>query len=66
MSAVTLEGIVEGGRIRLDSAVHLPEGARVYVVIPSVELKETTVHLHSPRLVRKEQVAEFKMDIRKS
>ncbi len=31
---VTLEGIVEQGKIKLKDNVHLPEKTRVYVIVP--------------------------------
>jgi hypothetical protein len=38
MSVRTYEGRVEQGRIRLQDVPLLPEGARVYVVIPETEM----------------------------
>lgn len=66
MSATTFEGVVEGGRIKLETDIHIPEGTRVYVVVPGVEVKETGLHLYSPRLRRREDVVEFEMDVRES
>ena len=66
MSAVTFEGVVERGQIRLDANIHIPEGTKVYVVVPGVELKETRLHLYSPRLSRREEAAEFEMTVRES
>ena len=61
MGVTTFEGIVENGQIRLPAAVRLPERAKVYVVIPDVEV-ETVAYLGSPRLVHPEQAADFKSD----
>jgi predicted DNA-binding antitoxin AbrB/MazE fold protein len=57
------EGVVEQGRIKLNSDVRLPDGTKVYVVVPGAEVKEKSARLHSPRLARPEQAAEFEMEI---
>jgi len=62
MGVTTFEGIVENGQIRLPAAVRLPERAKVYVVIPDVEV-ETVAYLGSPRLVHPEQAADFKKEV---
>ena len=38
MRVTTFEGIVENGQIRLPATVRLPERAKVYMVIPDVEV----------------------------
>jgi hypothetical protein len=58
MAEVRYEGIVEGGKIRLPESVHLPENARVIVVVPDTD-SATTYHVYSPRLARPEQAADF-------
>ena len=63
MSAETFEGVVEQGQIKLNSDVRLPDGTKVFIVVPDIEIEETGVHLHSPRLARPEQAADFKMEI---
>ena len=63
MSAATFEGIVEQGQIKLNSDVRLPDGTRVYIVVPDIEIEERGVRLHSPRLAHPEQAAEFEMEI---
>lgn len=63
MSATTFEGVVEQGRIRLESEVRLPEGTKVYVVVPGVEIETKRVHLYSPRLAHPEQAADFELEI---
>lgn len=60
MSTVTYEGIVEGGRIRLKGNVHLPENARVYVVVPDVE---RIARLLTPHLVNRKQAQDFEMEV---
>ncbi|MBI4528685.1 MAG: hypothetical protein HY695_33225 [Deltaproteobacteria bacterium] len=62
MRVTTFEGIVENGRIRLPATVQLPERAKVYVVIPDVEV-QTVVYIGSPRLVHPEQAAYFKKEV---
>lgn len=58
-----LEGVVENGQVKLNSDIRLPEGAKVYMIIPDVELENNVVHLRSPRLARPEQAADFEMEV---
>jgi len=58
MGVRTFEGIVEQGQIRLPANVRLPEKAKVYVVIPDIEV-QTVAYIGSPRLVHPEQAADF-------
>ena len=62
MRVTTFEGIVENGQIRLPATVRLPERAKVYVVIPDVEI-QTVAYIGSPRLVHPEQAADFKKEV---
>lgn len=62
MRVTTFEGIVENGRIRLPATVRLPERAKVYVIIPDVEV-QTAAYIGSPRLVYPEQAADFKKEV---
>jgi len=62
MRVTTFEGTVENGRIRLPATVRLPERAKVYVVIPDVEV-QTVAYIGSPRLVHLEQAADFKKEV---
>ena len=39
MTVTTFSGTVEDGQVKLASNVHLPEKAKVYVVVPDFELK---------------------------
>ena len=69
MSALTVEGIVKDGQIKLDPKFRLPEGAKVYVVVPGIhdsDIEQHQPHLHSPRLKHPEQASEFDMDIRQA
>jgi hypothetical protein len=62
MAILTVEGIVENGRIRLRDNVTLPEHTKVYVVIPDVTTAPQA-HVYSPRLVHPEQAADFAKQI---
>lgn len=62
MSVATFEGVVEQGQIRLTTNARLPEGARVYVVLPDVVI-EQFARVASPRLARPEQGSDFVMEI---
>ena len=66
MSAETFEGVVEQGQIKLNSDVRLPDGTKVFVVVPDIEIEDMGVHLHSPRLARPEQAADFEMEVGES
>ena len=58
MSVTTFEAIVENGQIKLLNAFRLPEKTRVYVVVPSVEVRPALL-IGSPRLAHPEQVVDF-------
>lgn len=62
MSVSTYEAIVVNGQIKLPEAVRLPEGASVYVVVPSVE-GPTRLRVGSPRLVHPSQAADFVKEV---
>lgn len=62
MNIVTLEGIVEQGKIRLLNEIQLPENTIVFVIIPDIR-DEPIGHIYSPRLVPPEQANDFKMEI---
>ena len=62
MSVTTIEGVVENGRIRLPASVLLPEKAKVYVVVPDVEVPPIAC-IGSPRLVHPEQAADFRKEV---
>jgi hypothetical protein len=62
MGLLTLEGVVENGKIRLREDVTLPERATVYVVVPdvvAVPAPRPPARVASPRLARPEQAADF-------
>ena len=62
MSVTTIEAVVENGQIRLPSSIRLPERAKVYVLIPDVEVPPT-FYVGSPRLAHPEQVADFQKEV---
>ena len=62
MGVRTFEGVVEHGQVRLPATVRLPERAKVYVIIPDVEVL-TVAFIGSPRLVHPEQAADFKKEV---
>jgi hypothetical protein len=62
MKVTTFEGFVENGQIRLPLSIRLPEKARVYVVVPDMEVPSAP-YVGSPRLVHPEQAADFKKEV---
>ena len=62
MKVETYEGVVENGQIRLPPNVCLPENAKVYIVVPSIETRHGGF-VCSPRLAHPEQAADFKKEI---
>ena len=55
-----VEGIVRRGAVRLPPGAGIPDGARVYVLVPG---EAPRARIFSPRLRRPEQAADFEMDI---
>jgi hypothetical protein len=62
MAIATYEGVVEKGKIRLMTGVHLPDKTKVYVVVPEMQAKKTA-KVTSPHLAHRKQIADFKMEI---
>ncbi len=62
MGITTFQAIVENGLIRLPASVRLPEKAKVYVVVPDVEMP-SVAYVGSPRLAHPEQAADFKKEV---
>ena len=62
MGIITFEGVVEHGQIRLNAGVRLPEKAKVYVVIPDVQV-ERSARIISPRLAHPAQSSDFELEI---
>ncbi len=62
MKVTAFKGIVENGQIRLPIGVKLPEWAEVYVIVLNIE-SSPTAYIGSPRLVHKEQIEDFRMEV---
>ena len=62
MGVVALEGIIEGGQVRIRSDVRLPDKTKVYVVIPGIQI-EQVAHVFTPRLAHPAQAADFELEI---
>ncbi|MGE0130866.1 MAG: hypothetical protein AB7U82_22540 [Blastocatellales bacterium] len=62
MNVATFEAVVENGQVRLPATVHLPEKAKVYVIVPGVETSPM-FYIATPRLMRKEQSADFAKEV---
>ncbi len=62
MGVVTIEGVVERGRIRIKGKVRLPDHARVYIIVPDMEV-EQAIRIPSPHLACPEQVADFVLEV---
>ena len=58
MTVLTLEGVVENGRIELRDPITLAEHARVYVVVPDAQATPLA-RIRSPHLARPEQAVDF-------
>jgi len=62
MGPLTVEGVVENGRIRIRGDVTLPERATVYIVVPGVAAqppRQPSASVVSPRLARPDQAGDF-------
>jgi hypothetical protein len=62
MKVATYEGFIENGKIRLPDNIHLPEKAKVYVIVPDIEV-QSVAYIASPRLVYPEQAEDFKKEV---
>jgi hypothetical protein len=62
MGIATFQAIVENGLIRLPASVRLPEKAKVYVVVPDVEVP-SVAYIGSPRLAHPEQAIDFRKEV---
>jgi hypothetical protein len=58
MALLTVEGVVENGRVRITGSITLPENTKVYVVVPDAPLAQPA-HVRSPRLADPEQATKF-------
>jgi hypothetical protein len=62
MKVATYEATVENGQIRLTEPARLPERAKVYVVVPSVE-EVPRFHIASPRHAQPERAVDFVKEV---
>jgi len=61
MSAQTIEGIVKNGQIVVPPGTALPERASVLIVVKNGS--RDLIHLRSPRLVDRDRIVDFEMDM---
>jgi hypothetical protein len=62
MSVTTVEGTVENGEIKLPPNVHLPDNAKVYIVIPGMVVTPT-IRAGRPRLAHAGDAADFQKQV---
>lgn len=62
VDVAAFEGVVVNGQIRLRTNIRLPEQATVYVLIPNLKAPKM-VRIPSPRLVHREQAADFRKEV---
>ena len=62
MSVMAIEGVVDHGLIRLASNAVLPDGTRVYVIVPD-GVPSGQARLSTPHLARREDAADFTMKV---
>ena len=62
MGILTLEATIDRGQIRLRDNVMLPERTKVYVIVPSIQVAQTS-RVVSPHLAHPEQATDFRMEI---
>ncbi len=60
MQVTAIEGIVKNGLIHLTEDLHLPEMAKVYVIVPPTE---NVKKIMSPRLVNKADAKAFEKTV---
>lgn len=58
----TYEAVIENGQVRLPYNIHLPEMAKVYVVVPDVA-GAPVAKIVSPRLAHPEQAEYFAKEV---
>ncbi|HNH83145.1 MAG TPA: DUF104 domain-containing protein [Acidobacteriota bacterium] len=66
MSVVTIEGIIQDGKIELLEKVDLPEKTKVFVVIPDFSLSQTPpekAKVVSPRLKERSFIQDFMIEV---
>lgn len=60
--ALTVEGVVENGQIKLNEEISLPEHTRVLVVVPDMKIIGR-FHIRSPHLVNPSQAKDFEKKV---
>ncbi|MEP7342097.1 MAG: hypothetical protein ABI977_30480 [Acidobacteriota bacterium] len=65
MRVATYEAVIENGQVRLPIEIHLPEKAKVYVVVPDVPDLDArhVARIASPRLAHPGQAAYFEKEV---
>jgi len=61
MSLQTIEGIVKNGQIVIPPGTALPESASVLIVVKNGN--RDSIHMRSPRLVDRDRVVDFEMEM---
>ena len=62
MRLLAFEGIVEKGCVPLPADVNLPDGTKVYVVVPGMEVPQTA-HIRSPKFANPEDATKFVLEV---
>ena len=64
MASKIYQGIVKSGAIHLEPNVKLPESTKVYILVPDSKPEgKRVIHFVSPRLVHREDAAQFRMTV---
>ncbi len=59
MAITTYEGVVEKGKVRLKGGAHLPENAKVYVIVIDLPIEKNT-RVVTTRLVKSRESTDSK------
>ena len=62
MKGTTYEATVQDGRVVLLEDAHIPDNTRVYVVVPAAD-DSHRVRMTTPRLVHRDEAADFTMQV---
>ena len=64
MRVLCFEGIVENGIVRLPADVTIPNGTKVYIVVPAEpDVDIRTIRISSPCLANPEQASKLIMEV---
>ncbi len=61
MSSTAVEGVVDHGVVRPTEPLTVSDGTKVFIIVPGAD--DTRPVIQSPRLVRPEQSADFRMKV---